>query len=137
MRWRTDVVAAYVLLGTSTVVAQSSGTAATQNADAVTNGEFRRLDAEYALSNQHYVDPDPNAPIDRVRIYIKGEDAKRIYQSMVVQEQRVDCEGRPQDGYTRKVAGGFECDRSEKWGYTCSVAIMFDTGATEQAYVCD
>lgn len=137
MRWRTEVIAGCVLLGTSTAVAQSSGATATQNADAVINGESRQLDAEYTLSDRNYVDPDPNAPVDRIRLYIKGEDAKRIYQSMAVQEQRVDCEGRPQDGHTRKVAGGFECDRSEKWGYTCSVAIMFDTGATEQAYVCD
>lgn len=137
MRWRTEVVAAYVLLGASTVVAQSSGTAATQNADAVINGETRQLDAKYTLNNEHYVDPDPSAQVDRILLYIKGDDAKRIYLSMAVQEQRVDCEGKPQNGFTRKVAGGFECYWSEKWGYSCSVGIMFDTGATVQAYVCD
>ena len=135
---RTKVAAAILaLLWVADVAAQSNEVAVPQDANKVEDGEYRPLEAEYALSSQYYVDPLPNARIDRVRLYIKGEDAKRIYRSMAVPEQRVDCEGRPQENYTRKVAGGFECGGNEQKGYTCSVAIMFDTGATEQAYVCD
>lgn len=119
------------------VAAQSSETTAVEETDVVVNGEYRSLTARYALSNGTYIDPPPDAKIDRFVLSIRGKDAERIYRSMAVPEQRTDCHGNLTDNSARKVAGGFECHRSDRNGYSCDVAIVFETGATEPGYACD
>ena len=135
---RTTVVAAIsTLFWFVEVSAQSNGTTAPQDPNAVIDGEYRPLGAKYALGSSYIIDPLPNAQIDHLRLYITGNDAKRIYRSMPVPELDLDCDGQSHDNYRRKVAGGLECEGSEQKGYVCTVAIKLDTGATNRAYACD
>ena len=114
--------------------------AADQN-DAVQSGEterdsaYRPLEGSYALGTKD-TDPPPGAKLDRLSLRITGRDAERIYKAMAAPEQGVDCEGQPHENYTRKVLGGFECDKDGS-GYTCTVGIDLDTGAAVEGYVCD
>lgn len=133
----TTVVAISTLLWCAEVAAQSNESAPPQDPNTVIDGEYRPLGARYALGSSTIIDPPPNARIDRLRLYITGNDAKRIYRSMPVPELSADCDGQSHDNYRRKVAGGLECEGSEQKGYVCTMAVTLDTGATTRAYACD
>ena len=93
------------------------------------------LGALYALGTKD-TDPPPGAKLDRLSLRITGKEAERIYKVMTSPEQRVDCEDQPHENYTRKVAGGFECDKNQG-EYSCTVGIDLDTGTAVEGYVCD
>lgn len=137
MQFTPIVVAISTLSWCADVAAQANESALPQDTDTVRDGDYRPLGARYALGSSTIIDPPPNARIDHLRLYITGNDAKRIYQSMPVQELNVDCDGQSHDNYRRKVAGGLECEGSEQKGYICTVAVTLDTGDTERAYACD
>jgi len=133
---RMAVVAAVcTFLWADNAAAASGKTEATRNGDTEHDSAYRPLEGSYALGTKD-TDPPPGAKIDRLSLLITGRDAERIYKAMAAPEQRVDCEGQPHGNYTRKVAGGLECDKDQS-GYTCTVGIDLDTGAAVEGYVCD
>ena len=137
MQFTTVITAISTLFWCAEAAAQSNEPALPQDPDTVINGEYRPLGASYALGSSTIIDPPPNEQIDHLRLYITGNDAKRIYRSMPVPDLNADCDGQSHDNYRRKVAGGLECEGSEQKGYVCTVAVTLDTGDTTRAYACD
>lgn len=135
MQRMTVIAAVFVFLWADSSAAKSSETEAAQNSDVQQDSAYRSLEGSYALGTKD-TDPPPGAKVDRLSLRITGSDAERIYKAMAASEQRVDCEGQPHENYTRKVAGGLECDKDQN-GYTCTVGIDLDTGAAVEGYVCD
>ena len=129
------IAAACAFLWADNAVTASAKTEKTQTGDTEQDSAYRPLEGSYALGTKD-TDPPPGAKLDRLSLRITGRDAERIYKAMAAPEQRVDCEGQPHENYTRKVLGGFECDRDQS-GYTCTVGIDLDTGAAVEGYVCD
>jgi hypothetical protein len=102
------------------------------------DNEYTDLSARYSITNHNLMDLMPEDKRDRLAIFINGDDARKIYNAMLVPERRVDCDGKLGDAYpATKIAGGLECSKYERDLYSCTVAIMLDTGATERGYICD
>ena len=100
--------------------------------------DFAVLDAMYAITSEYMTDPPADDRPDRVLLSIKGKGAKDIFDAMPGLGNSVDCAGAPAPSEVTKTAGGLECTAIKaKEYYSCTVAIMLDSGKTARGYICD
>lgn len=101
-------------------------------------GVFKNLEAQYSITTKDIVDPLPEDRPDRVILSITGASAKEIYSAIPSPGRRVRCDGQADASLPpTKAAGGLECTGDDKKGYSCSVAILLNSGKTDRGYVCD
>jgi hypothetical protein len=100
---------------------------------AAATGGFVEIDAQYAIIGPVAVDPPPDQRKDRVALFLSGDGARAIYDSMPsMPEDASDCE----EGLKLKTSGGLICGNHDGNSYSCSVAILLRSGATRPMSSC-
>jgi hypothetical protein len=95
--------------------------------------DYKKIDAEYAITSKTIVDPPPGEKKDRVLIFIKGLGARDIYEGIPGAGKKSACS----EGTLIKSAGDLECMKNVNAGsYVCGVGILLQTGATVSGLTC-
>jgi hypothetical protein len=99
---------------------------------AQTNG-YAKIAAQFQIIGKDAVDPPPGQTKDRVALFLTGDGAKQIYQSMPTRETKA---GQCEEGLKLKSSGGLICASHSNGTYSCSVAILLKSGETRPSGGC-
>ena len=98
-------------------------------------GPSKSLTGSYIIGGKTLVDPPANEPKDtHLQIFLTGDSAKDLYQSMRVKPVADQC---LLDGSVTKFLGGTACTMHVGGkAYECSFSVNIRSQRIESAYVC-
>jgi hypothetical protein len=94
---------------------------------------FAKISAQFMITGEDALDPPPDQIRDRVALFLTGEGAKAIYDALPIVPVKAEaCE----EGLLLKTSGGLVCAHYSNGSYSCSVAILLESGETRPLGTC-
>lgn len=97
------------------------------------SGGYKQLSGSYAITSENIVDPGPEEKKDRLVLFIEGDAAREVFDSMDVPVKKNDCD----PALRTKSAGGLVCsvDLTRK-DFQCTVGVKLGNGSAVKAVAC-